>query len=70
MRSAFVTRPSVFAYVAERAKYLEYAAAVFDMAVAGTLTLRIGGTYPLAQAAAAHTALAGRQTTGKLVLVP
>jgi NADPH2:quinone reductase len=70
MRSAFVTRPSVFAYVAERAKYLEYAAAVCDMAVAGTLTLRIGGTYPLAQAAAAHTALAGRQTTGKLVLVP
>jgi NADPH2:quinone reductase len=56
--------------VAERAKYLEYAAAVCDMAVAGTLTLRIGGTYPLAQAAAAHTALAGRQTTGKLVLVP
>ena len=70
MRSAFVTRPSVFAYVAERAKYLEYAAAVCDMAVAGTLTLRIGGTYPLAQAAAAHTALAGRQTMGKLVLVP
>ena len=70
MRSAFVTRPSVFAYVAQRAKYLEYAAAVFDMAVAGTLTLRIGGTYPLAQAADAQIALAGRQTTGKLVLIP
>jgi NADPH:quinone reductase len=70
MRSAFVTRPSVFAYVTERAKYLEYAAAVFDMAVAGTLTLRIGGTHPLAQASAAHIALAGRQTSGKLVLVP
>ena len=70
MRSAFVTRPSVFAYVAERAKYLAYAGAVFDMAVAGTLTLRIGGTYPLADAAEAHIALAGRQTTGKLVLLP
>jgi NADPH:quinone reductase len=70
MRSAFVTRPSVFAYVAQRAKYLEYAAAVFDMAVAGTLTLRIGGTYRLADAAEAHTALACRRTTGKLVLLP
>ena len=48
MRSAFVTRPSVFAYVQERAKYLAYAGAVFDRAVAGTLTLRIGGAYPLA----------------------
>jgi NADPH2:quinone reductase len=70
MRSAFVTRPSVFAYVQERAKYLAYAGAVFDMAVAGTLTLRIGGTYALANAADAHIALAGRQTTGKLVLIP
>jgi NADPH2:quinone reductase len=70
MRSAFVTRPSVFAYVAERTKYLAYAQAVFDMAVAGTLTLRIGSSYPLAQAADAHIALAGRRSTGKLVLRP
>jgi NADPH2:quinone reductase len=70
MRSIFVTRPSVFAYVQERAKYLAYARAVFDMAVAGTLTLRIGGVYPLALAADAHSALAGRATTGKLVLQP
>jgi NADPH2:quinone reductase len=70
MRSAFVTRPSVFAYVREQAKYLEYAAAVFNMAAAGTLTLRIGDAYPLAQAAEAHRALASRKTTGKLVLLP
>lgn len=70
MRSAFVTRPSVFAYVTDRAKYLKYAAAVFEMAVAGALKLRIDRTYPLAQAADAQIALAGRQTTGKLVLVP
>jgi len=70
MRSAFVTRPSVFAYVAQRTKYLEYAAAVFDMAVTRALTLRIGGSYPLAQAADAHRALAGRETSGKLVLTP
>ena len=70
MRSAFVTRPSVFAYVTDREKYLEYAGAVLGMAAAGTLKLRIDRAYPLAQAAEAHTALAGRQTTGKLVLLP
>ena len=70
MRSAFVTWPSVFAYVAERANYPDYAGAVFEMAGAGKLTLRIGGTYPLAQAAEAHIALVSRETTGKLVLIP
>jgi len=32
--------------------------------------LQIGGTYPLEQAALVHRLLEGRQTTGKLVLVP
>jgi NADPH2:quinone reductase len=34
------------------------------------LKLTIGSTYPLAQAAEAHSALEGRQTTGKLLLNP
>jgi len=37
-----------------------------EFGVAGLL--RIGGVYPLAQAAEAHRALARRQITGKLVL--
>lgn len=69
MRSAFVTRPSVFAYVQTREKYQAYARAVFDMVEAGALTLRIGGVYPLAGAAEAQIALASRGTTGKLVLM-
>jgi len=40
------------------------------MVVGGQLRVRIGATYPLAQAAAAHIALAGRQTTGKVLLIP
>ena len=36
----------------------------------GNLKLTIGGTYPLEQAAEAHTDLEGRQTTGKLLLNP
>jgi len=34
----------------------------------GKLKLRIGGVYPLADAAAAHRDLEGRRTTGKLLL--
>ena len=36
----------------------------------GDLKLTIGGTYPLEQAAEAHSDLEGRQTTGKLLLNP
>ncbi len=36
----------------------------------GDLKLTIGGTYPLENAAEAHTALEGRETTGKLLLNP
>jgi NADPH:quinone reductase len=36
----------------------------------GRLRLQLGGTYKLAQAADAHRAIEGRDTTGKIVLVP
>ncbi len=36
----------------------------------GRLDVRIGGTYPLAEAAQAHEDLAARRTTGKLILTP
>jgi len=37
---------------------------------AGTLDVRVGATYPLADAADAHRALEGRGTTGKVLLLP
>lgn len=43
-------------------------AALLDMVVAGTLTPLVGGTFPLGEAAAAHEALRGRGSVGKLVL--
>lgn len=70
MRSLFVTRPSLFAYIRTRDAYLAQANAVLAMIRAGELRVRIGATYPLAEAAAAHRALSDRQTTGKIVLVP
>ena len=33
-------------------------------------TLHIGAEFPLAQAAEAHRALEGRETTGKVLLIP
>jgi NADPH2:quinone reductase len=70
MRSLFVTRPSLFAYTQTRADYLRHANAVLDLIGGDALKVRIGATYPLAEAAAAHIALAGRQTAGKVVLIP
>jgi NADPH:quinone reductase len=43
---------------------------LFALAAAGDLRVVVGGTYPLAEAAAAQTALEQRRTTGKLLLDP
>lgn len=67
--SLFLTRPSLASYVATREELLERAEAVLGAVASGALRLRIGGRFPLAEAAAAHRALEGRGTTGKLVLV-
>jgi len=43
---------------------------LFARAVRGELRAVIGGTYPLEQAAQAHSDLRERRTTGKLLLDP
>jgi NADPH2:quinone reductase len=43
---------------------------LFGRILDGSLEIRIGGTYPLADAAQAHRDLEGRKTTAKLLLVP
>jgi NADPH2:quinone reductase len=45
-------------------------AQLFDWIMEGTLRVRIGGEYPLADAARAHAGMESRKTTGKLLLVP
>ena len=69
-RSLFLTRPAVFAYTSTREELLAHANAVFGLIIGGQLKLHIDRTFPLAQAAEAHMALASRQTTGKLLLIP
>ena len=45
-------------------------AQLFDWIAAGDLKVRIGGEYPLADAARAHADMEARGTTGKLLLTP
>ncbi len=68
--SLFLTRPSLYHYVATREELLARAGEVFGWVADGSLQVRIERAYPLAQAAEAHRALAARETTGKLLLIP
>ena len=68
--SLFLTRPSLGHYVADRASLERRAGEVLDLVAKGALRVRIGRTFPLAEAAEAHRALQGRQTTGKVLLLP
>ena len=47
-----------------------HSAQLFDWLTRGVLKVRIGGTYPLAEASRAHADLEGRTTAGKLLLIP
>jgi NADPH:quinone reductase len=66
--SLFLSRPSLAHHVLTREELLWRAGDVLGWVDSGKLKLRIDSTYPLAEAAAAHRALEGRHTTGKLLL--
>ena len=68
--SLFLTRPTLAHYIADRAELLWRSGDLFRWIGKGELNVRIGAEYPLADAPRAHEDLAGRRTTGKLVLVP
>ena len=68
--SLFATRPTLAHYVADVEELRWRAREVFDWMAHGELDVRIGGRYPLADAARAQQDLAARRTTGKLLLIP
>jgi NADPH:quinone reductase len=68
--SLYVTRPTLVHYMADRAELLWRVGDLFEWIAKGELDVRIGGEYPLADAARAHEDLAARRTTGKLLLIP
>jgi len=68
--SLFLTRPTLAHYTRDRAELMGRADALFRAVSEGALDVRIGKTFPLASARAAHEALEGRETTGKILLIP
>ena len=66
----YLTRPGIGYYLRDH-KELEWRAGdVFQGIKEGTLTVRVGQSFPLANAKDAHQALHDRKTTGSTVLIP
>jgi len=68
--SLFVTRPTLWHYIATRAELEWRSGDVLGWAAKGQLKLRTEHVYPLADAAQAQIDMEGRRTTGKILLVP
>ncbi len=68
--SLFLTRPVLGAYVPDRPSLERRAGDVLGWVASGKLSVRIGASFPLAEAAEAHRQLEARKTTGKVILLP
>ena len=68
--SLFITRPTLWHYVATRTELEWRAGDVLSWAAKGELKLRTEFVYPLSEAAQAQIDLEARKTTGKILLEP
>jgi NADPH2:quinone reductase len=68
--SLTLTRPSISHFLLNEQERRWRSTEIFNAVAAGNLKVRIGGSYPLADARQAHEDLEGRRTTGKVLLVP
>ena len=68
--SLFLTRPTLFHYIATRAELEARAGELLGWVADGSVRVRIEHEYPLSDAAQAHRDLEGRKTVGKLILKP
>jgi NADPH2:quinone reductase len=68
--SLYLTRPTLMTYAAARSDLLESASALFEVVGSGTVKIEINQRFALKDAADAHRALEGRQTTGSTLLLP
>jgi NADPH:quinone reductase len=68
--SLFLTRPTLGHYTLTSAEIHWRASELFHWLESGELKLSVDQSFPLAQAALAHRYLEGRQTKGKVLLMP
>ena len=68
--SLFLTRPTLGHHMVNHAELLGRANDLFNWMATGRLKVRIDKTFPLAEAAKAHEYLEGRNTKGKVLLIP
>ncbi|MCP5327154.1 MAG: quinone oxidoreductase [Sinobacteraceae bacterium] len=68
--SLFLTRPSLFAYIAKRSDLDAMARDLFKIVASRKVKIVVGQRYRLADAAKAHVDLEARRTTGSTVLRP
>jgi NADPH2:quinone reductase len=68
--SLYLTRPTLGDYVATRDELLWRATDLFDWIAAGEIEVQIDRTFSLTEAADAHRYIEGRNTRGKILLVP
>jgi NADPH2:quinone reductase len=68
--SLYLTRPMLGDYTVTRDELVGRSDELFDWVIEGKLKVSIGATYRLSDAAQAHEDLAGRRSTGKLLLTP
>ena len=68
--SLFLTRPLLRDYISTREELLWRSGELFRWIKDGELEVRIDTTFPLSAAAEAHRYMEGRQTKGKVLLIP
>jgi NADPH:quinone reductase len=68
--SLFLTRPTLFDYIAQRSELEQAATELFELHQKGVIQVHVDRAYPLQDAAQAHRALEARETSGSTVLLP
>jgi NADPH2:quinone reductase len=68
--SLYVTRPTLYDFIGERAALEAACAELFELVAGGRIEIGVHQTYALRDAAQAHRDLEARRTTGSTILIP
>lgn len=68
--SVYLTRPALAHFLRTPDEFAWRAGELLDAIADGSLSITVGGHYPLAEARRAHEDLQARRTTGSIVLLP